>query len=45
LPPIVVALIASTLAMLAGGWFGRPDAREMGEQIAALHENGSAGER
>jgi sodium/pantothenate symporter len=45
LPAIVVALVASALAMLAGGWFGRPDADEMGEQIAALHENGSAGER
>ena len=42
LPPIVVALFASALAMAAGGWLGRPDARDMAEQIAALHTGGSA---
>jgi len=42
LPPIVVALSASALAMAAGGWLGRSDARDMTEQIAALHTGGSA---
>jgi sodium/pantothenate symporter len=42
LPPIVMALSASALAMAAGGWLGRPDARDMTEQIAALHTGGSA---
>ena len=37
LPPIVIALSASALAMLAGGVFGKPEEREMLEQIATLH--------
>jgi Na+/proline symporter len=37
LPPIVVALSSSALAMLAGVHFGKPEAREMIEQIESLH--------
>jgi sodium/pantothenate symporter len=37
LPPIVVSLFASALAMAAGGLFGAPETAEMREQIAALH--------
>jgi sodium/pantothenate symporter len=38
LPPIVVALSSSALGMLAGGLFGKPETREMIDQIAALHD-------
>jgi sodium/pantothenate symporter len=37
LPPIVVSLSASALAMAAGGLLGAPETREMCEEIAALH--------
>ena len=37
LPPIVVSLSASALAMAAGGLYGAPETDEMLEQIAALH--------
>jgi sodium/pantothenate symporter len=37
LPPIVVSLFASALAMAAGGLFGASETAEMSEQIAALH--------
>jgi sodium/pantothenate symporter len=43
LPPIVVALVSSSLAMLAGGLLGRPEKREMIEQIAALHADVASG--
>jgi Na+/pantothenate symporter len=36
-PPIVVSLSASALAMAAGGLLGTCDAPEMREQIAVLH--------
>jgi sodium/pantothenate symporter len=39
LPPIVISLSASALAMAAGGLFGAPETREMRDQIAALHAN------
>jgi sodium/pantothenate symporter len=38
LPPIVVALGSSALAMLAGGLIGKPETREMLDQIATLHD-------
>jgi len=37
LPPIVVSLCASGLAMAAGGWLGAPETAAMREQIARLH--------
>jgi Na+/proline symporter len=40
LPPIVVSLAASSVAMIAGGHWGRPDSEEMLEQIGALHRDG-----
>jgi len=43
LPPIVVSLSASALAMAAGGLFGAPETREMREQIAALHVDEPSG--
>lgn len=45
LPAIVLALAASALGMAAGGWLGRPEARDMAEQIAALHADTPADER
>jgi Na+/proline symporter len=44
LPAIVPALVASALGMAAGGWLGKPETRDMAEQIAALHEETPAGE-
>jgi sodium/pantothenate symporter len=43
LPPIVVSLSASALAMVAGGLFGAPETAEMREQIAALHVDEPSG--
>ena len=43
LPPIVVSLAASALAMAAGGLLGSPETPEMREQIAALHVDGPSG--
>jgi len=40
LSPIVVALAASSLAMLAGGWLGRSDGEERLAAVGALHEPG-----
>ncbi len=40
LPPIVVSLAASALAMAAGGLLGARETSEMREQIAALHVEG-----
>jgi Na+-translocating ferredoxin:NAD+ oxidoreductase RnfE subunit len=37
LPPIVVGLGASAVAMLVGGFAGSREKREMLEQIEALH--------
>jgi Na+/proline symporter len=37
LPPIVVALAASALAMWAGVWIGACDSHELQQRIAALH--------
>jgi sodium/pantothenate symporter len=37
LPPVVVALAASTLGMLLGSLLGRPESAEMLDQISALH--------
>jgi len=45
LPAIVLALAASALGMAAGGWLGKPEARDMAEQIAALHADTPADER
>ena len=45
LPPIVVALLSSSVAMLAGGLLGAPDSRSMTEQIAALHARPVCDER
>lgn len=45
LPPIVVSLSASALAMAAGGLFGAPETAEMRGQIAALHFDEPAGRR
>jgi sodium/pantothenate symporter len=44
LPPIVVSLSASALAMAAGGFFGAPETREMCQEIAALHIDEPSGE-
>jgi sodium/pantothenate symporter len=44
LPPIVVSLSASALAMAAGGLFGAAETDEMREQIAALHLEEPSGE-
>ena len=44
LPPIVVSLSASALAMAAGGLLGAPETAEMREQVAALHAEGPSGE-
>ncbi len=38
--PIVVALLASALAMAAGGLLGRPESPATVEQVAALHAGG-----
>ena len=38
LAPIVAALLASSLAMLAGGLLGREDSPDLLHQIAALHD-------
>ena len=40
LPPIVVSLAASALAMAVGGLLGARESAEMREQIAALHLDG-----
>jgi sodium/pantothenate symporter len=45
LPAIVPALAASALGMATGGWLGRPEARDMTEQVAALHAEAPGGER
>ena len=38
LAPVVAALLVSAAAMLAGGYFGRPEAPVMLQQIETLHE-------
>ena len=43
LPPIVIALAASALAMVAGGLLGARESREIREQVAALHSDGPPG--
>jgi sodium/pantothenate symporter len=43
LPPIVVSLTASALAMAAGGLLGARETSEMREQIAALHVDAPPG--
>jgi len=43
LPPIVVSLAASALAMAAGGLLGARETSEMREQVAALHVDGPPG--
>lgn len=42
-PPILLALPASAGAMAAGGFWGRPETREMTGQVAALHTDAVAG--
>ncbi len=43
LPPIVLALGASSLAMLAGSLGGTPESRQMTQRIAALHTDAASG--
>jgi len=40
--PVVAALLASTLAMAVGGYFGPQESSEMMEKIEALHNPGGS---